>query len=413
MRFDTVIIGGGLAGLICGLKLQKAGKKCAIVSSGQNTLHFFSGSFGLLSRLPDGTSVTDPISSISSLHGNHPYAKIGVERVKTYADEFTNILTDCGIKYKKSNEGNGYIISASGSVKPCWIALDEMAFLKSKDEIIGNKALIVNIKDFLDFNTSFIAESLEKRGTECRIEAVSTDSLQSLMSNPTELRSAGIAKVMSSEDNRNKFITKVNSLIKDEDVLILPAIFALNHDSDDIRRSISIKTCFIGTLPPSVPGIHTQILLKKAFESAGGVYLKGDKAISAEFESDSVVGVRTANLGDVVLEADSFVLASGSYFGHGLVAEKDKITEPVFALDVDFDSDRNNWYSESFFSRQNYMGFGVKTAIDFKAIRNGVVIDNLYAAGSILGGANPLYEGSGSGIAIMTALSIADSILTN
>ena len=85
MRFDTIIIGGGLSGLVCGLRLQKAGKKCAIVSAGQNAMHFFSGGFGLLSRLPDGKRVSRPLEAVAELPDNHPYSKIGKEKLAEYA----------------------------------------------------------------------------------------------------------------------------------------------------------------------------------------------------------------------------------------------------------------------------------------------------------------------------------------
>ncbi|MGN1219504.1 MAG: anaerobic glycerol-3-phosphate dehydrogenase subunit GlpB, partial [Candidatus Cryptobacteroides sp.] len=276
----------------------------------------------------------------------------------------------------------------------------------------GDSILLVNIEGFLDFNTSFIAEALEKKGAKCRIAAISTDDTKVLRKNPSEMRSSNIAKMMSRKEARERFIAEVNKIAQDNDTVILPAVFGLKCDEEmvDVRKSVNGKVVFVGTLPPSVPGVRTQMKLKNAFEDAGGVFLMGDKVEGIDVKDGKVVSVSTSNLEDIRLEADTFVLASGSYFGHGLVTDRDKVSETVFGLDVDCEQDRNKWYNPDFFKSQAYLSFGVVTDNELKGLKSGEVIDNLYVAGSILGGCNPLYEGSGAGIAIMTAMYISDKI---
>lgn len=416
MKFDVVLIGGGLSSLVCGIRLQKEGRKCLIVSAGQNALHFSSGAFGLLGKLPDGTEVTEPLSAMASLPQTHPYSKIGVGKVSEYAAFAPKFFADCGVELHSASAAeprNGYRITALGTLKSAWLAMKDVTLLSSKDEKIGDKAFIVNFSGFLDFNTRFIAESLEKRGTKCRIESVKLDAVETLRKNPAEMRSVNIARVMSREENWKQFAHKVKEMLNGEDVVVLPEVFGYEDlvVMQWIGEMLPAKVVFIGTTPPSVPGIRTQKALKKAFEAAGGTFLMGDEAVAPEFDADRVLSIRTANLGEIRIEADNFVLASGNLFGKGLVASPDKVCEPVFGLDVDYPSERNDWYDENFFARQNYTGFGVKTDAKFHAVKDNATLRNLYVIGSEVGGCNPLAEGSGAGISIMTAFSAADSIL--
>lgn len=416
MKFDVVLIGGGLSSLVCGIRLQSEGKKCLIVSAGQNALHFSSGAFGLLGRLPDGTEVTEPLKAMASLPEEHPYSKIGVARVSEYAASVPGFFSGCGIDLHPvsgASPRNGYRVTALGTLKPAWLAMKEVTLLASKDERIGGKALIVNFPGFLDFNTRFIAEGLEKRGTECRVESVRLEEIENLRKNPAEMRSVNIARVMGREENWKEFARKVREMLKGEDAVILPEVFGFEDPviMKWIGEMIPVRVVFIGTTPPSVPGIRTQRALKKAFETAGGTFLTGDEATEPQFDGDRVASIRTANLGDIRIAADYFVLASGNLFGKGLVASPDKVGEPVFGLDVDYPLERKDWYDENFFARQNYTGFGVKTDSDFRAFRDGALLRNLYVIGSEVGGCNPLAEGSGAGVSIMTAFRAADSIL--
>ena len=100
MKFDTIIIGGGLSGLISGIYLSQRGQRCVIISSGQSALHFSSGSFDLLNNLPDGTSVQKPLDAISELvkqAPTHPYAKLGETKFKELAQQAEEFFKNAGI----------------------------------------------------------------------------------------------------------------------------------------------------------------------------------------------------------------------------------------------------------------------------------------------------------------------------
>ena len=414
MRFDTIIIGGGLAGLVCGIKLQKAGKKCAIVSAGQSAMHFSSGTFDLLGRLPDGTEVESPLKALASLPADHPYSIIGAEKVAEYAAKGKEFFAGCGIKVNGDASCNTWRVTPTGERKAGWLTLGDFTPLVSKDEKIGNKALIVNILGYLDFNTKFLADSFEKQGTACRIVSIKLEEMERLRKNPSEMRATNIARVMDRDGIWEKAAEQIKALLKDEDVIVLPAVFGLKDGSvvDKIRESLEKKTIFVATMPPSVPGIRTQMTLKSEFEKAGGRFFLGDTVIESEIsENGNIKNVSTVNFNDIRMEADDFVLATGSFFSKGIIATPEKVYEPIFGIDLTYNEGRENWFDRNFWGKQNYISFGAKVNADLNVSIDGKAVDNLYAIGSVIGGTNALYEGCGGGTAIVTALAAADRIL--
>ena len=414
MKYDTIIIGGGLAGLICGLRLQKAGQNCAIVSSGQSALHFSSGSFDLLGRLPDGTIVDKPLEAMESLGENHPYSIIGKEKVAAYAAEAPKMLKDLGIGVTGDASANSWRITPTGERKPSWLTLDDFTPLASRDSKIGDKILIVNILGYLDFNTKFLADSFEKQNSVCRISSIKLDEMERLRKNPSEMRASNIARVMDREEVWTKAAEQSKGMVKDEDTIVLPAVFGLKDPSvpEKIRKSIGVKTMFVATMPPSVPGIRTQMTLKAEFEKAGGRFLLGDTVTDAVFGQDGKIeSIETANFGDIRMYADNFVLATGSFFSKGMIATPEKVYEPVFGIDLTFGEKREDWFDRNFWNRQDYISYGAKVNSSLNPSIDGMTINNLYVAGSLLGGSNTLYEGSGGGIAIISAMAAADAIL--
>lgn len=414
MKFDTVIIGGGLSGLICGIRLSQKGQRCVIVSSGQSALHFSSGSFDLLNKLPDGTKVDKPTEQIGELIKqvpNHPYSKLGVEKFTSLTKKAESFLKEIDIPIIGDAQKNHYRVTPMGTLKPTWLSIDGYASGKEENKLPWKKVSIFNIIGFLDFYPRFIADEFAKLGTESDIQIFDFEPLAHLRRNPSEMRSTNIARVL--DQHIEELSVILNERAGDCEAIIFPACIGLDHSSvKRLRELVNKPILLIATMPPSIVGIHTQQYLHDYFSHLGGVYMLGDNVLKADMEKGRVQRVYSYNHGDIPFSAKNFVLATGSYFSQGLIATSDRIYEPVFNLDVEYSTNRTEWYTSKMFDSHNYQHYGVKTDDSFRGLHNNILIENLYVSGAVLEGFNPIKEGSGAGVSILSALEIADKILS-
>ena len=406
MKFDTIIIGGGLSGLTAGIELSRKGQKCLIVSSGQSALHFFSGSFELCA-LDD-----DPLKAIRSLDKEHPYSKIGLDNVRSLSAGVKPFFKEVGVLLNGDQERNHLRLTPLGAQKRAWLTLDEYVTLPSDGQMPWKKVAVFNVDGFMDFHTSYIAAALEAKGVQTVVKGISMPELEKLRHNPTEMRSTNIAKTLTG-DKINTLAARINEYASDVDAVFLPAVVGLNGCSDVVRlkEKVDRPLHFIATLPPSVPGIRLQMMLKKHFQKLGGTYMLGDSVTGGVLENGRLRCISTQNHADTEFEADNFIIATGSFFSKGLVSDIDGVSEPVLGLDVISLEERPQWYRKNMFEAQPYMYFGLSTDASFHPVKDGTAVENLYAVGSVLGACNPLKEGSGAGIAILSALHVSSLIL--
>ena len=258
----------------------------------------------------------------------------------------------------------------------------------------------------------FLESGFAKCGVECERHTLSLSEFEHLRESSTEMRATNIARIMTGKI-LEKIACELKSRIGDAQAVFMPAAFGVfdNEAVEELRSRVRVPLYFVPTMPASVPGVRTQIQLRAAFQKLGGVYLLGDNVVGGEICDGHLVSIVTENHGDMKLRAENFILASGSFFSHGLIASQDAIYEPIFGLDVVADNQRSEWYDKNLYAHQPYMGYGVATDDKLRCMKGGRVIENLYAVGSVLASQNAIEQGTGGGVAITTALAVADEIL--
>lgn len=410
MRMDTVIMGGGLSGLVCGIALAKRGQRVAIVASGQSTLLFNGGSMELLGQV-DGQTVTSPIDAVASLPEGHPYRKIGADRVSTLADEALSLLTDAGIQLDGSPRANHWRVTPMGVAKPAWLTLKSHLRIDDLDKLPCKRLALMCIKGFFDEPNGMLANGLREMGFDVDVKEFTTSDITTLRRSPSEMRASSLSKHLVSNNSLQRVADEINRLAGDADMVLLPSVLGDEDGFDTLQSMVHKPLRLVATLPPAVPGVRMQTLLRHYFQMLGGTYLMGDSAVSGKFDGNHLTSVTTAKLGDMPLKADQFVLATGSFVSRGLVADYECVYEPVLGLDVDADNDREQWTRFGILEPQAYWRYGVKTDNELRCQLLGKTIDNLHAIGSVLSGHDAIKMGDGTGVSLLTALAVAQSIM--
>lgn len=414
MKFDTIIMGGGLSGLTCGIALAKHGKRVAIVAGGQNTLHFYSGSMELLGN--DGNSdVENPIEAITHLSETHPYKKIGIDKVPILADKAKKLLADAGIKTIGEASHNHYRITPMGVTKPAWLTLDGIATATTPDSLPWSKVCLINLEGFIDYPIDFVANGMSKLGTKVEVADITLDSLRRARRSATEMRPTNLAKIFTSSSALSQLAQAINTIDTDADVMLMPAVVGIDNDDawDMLKAQVQRELLMLATLPPAVPGVRINAALRHYFQMLGGRFIMGDTVTTAATQGDIVTEVRTAKLQEMPLQAENYVIATGSFMSRGLVANFERVYEPILNLDTNAPSDHSRWSQYGMMGDQPYMSYGVVTDGNLHPLKEGKPLTNAYAIGQVLAGHNPVVMGDGTGVSMITALAVAESIIAN
>ncbi len=429
MNFDTIVIGGGLAGYSAALRSLELGRKTAVISHGQSALHFSSGSIDVLAKLPNGNDVDKPqhgLKSLAQLVPHHPYSKLGKENIWPALEWYQALMTSLGIPLTHQEDGSNHLrITPLGTLKSTWLSQPFVYQIPSDlntPEL--SKVVFVGIDGFRDFHPELAADNFRLHAAFENLQissaTVTIAGFEHLKRNPCELRSIDIARLLRNDDALKAFADQLLRIASPSDLVVMPAIMG-NGDGliwlNKLQKLTGLRIHEVPTMPPSLLGIRIEEAMSRAFIRQGGVHLRGDQVTGGEFtytgQTAQLEKVYTRNLQDHALQATRFILATGSFFSQGLQANHQQILEPIFGLDVAPYHQRESWHQDDFFTAQShpFLEMGVLTNHKLNPSIKQHTVSNLFCAGAILAHYNPISEGSGGGVAVCTGFHAANQAL--
>lgn len=391
---DSVVVGGGLAGLLAAIRLAERGRRVSLVAEGQGMLPLFTGPLAVWG-LGDGID-----AMVAGLGPEHPYRALGAAAIRGALEFFRDLTARAGVAYVGEPEANGWVATPLGSRYPCRLVPARMVGS-------GAHAVVVQLPGFLDGVARRVRAALT--GTEPVVEL--TAAPRSPVGSGWD--SDRWARFLDTAPGARWLCERLAEHLPAGDTLLLPAVLGIDrHEAlgQALETASGRRVREWMGWPPSPPGMRLrQALVREALRL--GVDLRwGMRATLrggiGRIERVQVVAKLAEGTSGFSLETQTVVLATGGLAGGGVVVDSDgSVRDRTLDWTFSGPGSRSRLFEGSMFA--GAPAFTVGHRIDARAQpvdgAGRPLFANLFAAGRAVGGYDGDREASGGGVALATA----------
>lgn len=415
MIADAIVIGAGLAGLTAALRLAEAGLRTTLVAHGVGATHLSPATVDVLGYAPE--LVESPARAMPAFvaeRPDHPYARLAEGSLAASLDWFRDRVPELG--YTGSVDANLLLPTAVGVAKPTALVPRSMA---AGDLREGGRFVFVGLRALRDFYPGYLADNIR----EVKPSGAVVEARAVLLDDPgseADVGPLGYARLFEDPAFRDAVSSRLLPQLEPGEAVGFPSVLGLDRHEvvwRELQDRLERPVFEVPSLPPSVSGIRLFRALRWRLRREGGRLVIGPSVTGAETRDGRVTAlvVREAAHRETRYEARWFVLASGGFASGAIVLDSyGEVRETLFRLPVwGVPPVEEPRFLPSYFDEHPMARAGLAVDESLRPVdaQRNPVLENLAAAGAVLGGAEPWREQSGNGLALATGFAAASTLL--
>lgn len=402
---DVIVIGGGLAGLTAAITAAGRGKKVTLMTSGAGTLAIGGGTIDILGYQEGCKPVKTPRTGLASLPPEHPYSKVGSQIVGEAVDFFLNLCQEEGFAYTGGLDQLQWLPTAIGTLKPSCLVPQtmDMASVQAASHVV-----VVGFSRLKDYFPELIIKGLNNiAGYQKNYEQVTIDPG---FTDGRDVTTLDIARWLDTIQGQQACREQLSKHVKPGTAVLVPPVLGSKPGyavRDTLEGMLNCKFVETVIMPTAITGLRLRAMLLARAKKLGVTVMEQAHASWAVQDGDRVTAIVTSNIDrERSYNTKAVILATGGFFGGGIVAEPESVREAVFNLPVTAPADREEWGTLKLFTgnAQPFAKIGIAVDDSLRPVDNQgrVLLDNVYVAGRNLSGYDYCLEKSGNGVALVS-----------